>query len=329
MSSGLGEVILYQAPGGETRLEVRLEHDTVWLTQTQMVELFGRDQSVISRHIGNAFKEGELERESNMQKMHIANSDKPVEFYNLDVIISVGYRVKSRQGTRFRQWATKVLREHLTQGYTLNRQRFEQNARELEAALALVRKAAAGEALTTDQGRGLVDVVTRYAQTFLLLQRYDEGLLAEPQVASGGRLPTLADAHAALAGLKADLISRGEATQLFAQERGDAFAALLGNLDQTVFGEPAYPSVEAKAAHLLYFVIKNHPFSDGNKRSAAFLFVDFLNRNARLLDGAGNPVINDIGLAALALLVAESDPAQKETMIRLIMNMLAGATDDH
>ena len=120
------------------------------------------------------------------------------------------------------------------------------------------------------------------------------------------------------------MIARGEATQLFAQERGDAFAALLGNLDQTVFGEPAYPSVEAKAAHLLYFVIKNHPFSDGNKRSAAFLFVDFLNRNARLLDGAGNPVINDIGLAALALLVAESNPAQKETMIRLIMNMLAG-----
>lgn len=329
MSNGLGEVILYQASGGETRLEVRLEHDTVWLTQAQMVELFGRDQSVISRHIGNAFKEGELERESNMQKMHIANSDKPVEFYNLDVIISVGYRVKSQQGTRFRQWATKVLREHLTQGYTLNRQRFEQNARELEAALALVRKAAAGEALTTDQGRGLVDVVTRYAQTFLLLQRYDEGLLAEPQVVAGGRLPTLDEARTALAGLKADLVSRGDATALFAQERGDAFAALLGNLDQTVFGEPAYPSVEAKAAHLLYFVIKNHPFTDGNKRSAAFLFVDFLNRNARLLDDAGNPVINDIGLAALALLVAESDPAQKETMIRLIMNMLAGAADDH
>ena len=329
MSSGLGEVILYQAPGGETRLEVRLEHDTVWLRQEQMGQLFGRERSVITKHLRNVFAEGELDEKSNVQNLHIAGSDKSVRFYNLDVIISVGYRVKSPQGTRFRQWATKVLREHLTQGYTLNRQRFEANARELEAALALVRKAAAGEALTTDQGRGLVDVVTRYAQTFLLLQRYDEGLLAEPQGVAGGRLPTPAEAHAALAGLKADLIGRGEATPLFAQERGDAFAALLGNLDQTVFGEPAYPSVEAKAAHLLYFVIKNHPFSDGNKRSAAFLFVDFLNRNARLLDGAGNPVINDIGLAALALLVAESDPAQKETMIRLIMNMLAGAADDH
>lgn len=329
MSEGLGEVILYQTPGGETRLEVRLEQDAVWLTQAQMAALFGRDQSVISRHIGNAFKEGELERESTMQKMHTAKSDKPVELYNLDVIISVGYRVKSQQGTHFRQWATRVLREHVTRGYTLNSQRFEANARELEAALELVRKEAAGEVLTTDQGRGLVDVVTRYAQTFLLLQRYDEGLLAEPQVVMGGRLPTFAEARAALTRLKADLISRGEATQLFAQERGDAFAALLGNLDQTVFGEPAYPSVEAKAAHLLYFVIKNHPFSDGNKRSAAYLFVDFLNRNARLQDWAGNLVINDIGLAALALLVAESDPAQKEIMIRLIMNMLAGAANDH
>ena len=319
-----GEVVLYQTPSGETRLEVRMEQDTVWLRQEQMGQLFGRERSVITKHLRNVFSEGELDEKSNVQNLHIAGSDKPVRFYNLDVIISVGYRVKSPQGTRFRQWATNVLREHLTQGYTLNRQRFEANARELEAALALVRKAAAGEALTTDQGRGLVDVVTRYAQTFLLLQRYDEGLLAEPQGVAGGRLPTLAEAQAALAGLKADLISRGEATPLFAQERGDAFAALMGNLEQTVFGEPAYPSVEAKAAHLLYFVIKNHPFSDGNKRSAAFLFVDFLNRNARLLDDVGNPVINDIGLAALALLVAESDPAQKETMIRLIMNMLVG-----
>ncbi len=324
-----GEVVLYQTPSGETRLEVRLEHDTVWLRQEQMSQLFGRERSVITKHLRNVFAEGELDEKSNVQNLHIAGSDKPVRFYNLDVIISVGYRVKSPQGTRFRQWATNVLREHLTQGYTLNRQRFEQNARELEAALALVRKAAVGEALTTDQGRGLVDVIARYAQTFLLLQRYDEGLLAEPQGVAGGRLASLDESRAALARLKADLISRGEATPLFAQERGDAFAALLGNLEQTVFGEPAYPSVEAKAAHLLYFVIKNHPFSDGNKRSAAFLFVDFLNRNARLLDEAGNPVINDIGLAALALLVAESDPARKETMIRLIMNMLAGVADDH
>ncbi|MHB8454877.1 MAG: RhuM family protein [Acidiferrobacterales bacterium] len=317
----MADISIYQAENGT--VEVRLEQDTVWLRQEQMSQLFGRERSVITKHLRNVFAEGELEEESNVQNLHIAGSDKPVRFYNLDVIISVGYRVKSQQGTRFRQWATRILREHLTQGYTLNRQRLETNARELEAALLLVCKAAHSPELLADTGRGLVDIVTRYAQTFLLLQRYDEGLLTEPPEQRGGTLPTMAEARAALTRLKADLMSRDEATDLFAQERGEAFEALLGNLDQSVLGEPAYPSVEAKAAHLLYFIIKNHPFSDGNKRSGAFLFVDFLNRNARLLDGNGNPVINDIGLAALALLVAESDPAHKETMIRLIMHMLA------
>lgn len=315
-------VSFYQAENGN--LEVRLEKDTVWLRQGQMSQLFGRERSVITKHLRNVFAEDELDEKSNVQNLHIAGSDKPVKFYSLDVIISIGYRVKSQQGTRFRQWATRLLREHLTQGYTLNRQRLENNARELEAALLLVKKAVQNPELSADMGRGLVDIVSRYAQTFLLLQRYDEGLLTEPPEQHGGVLPTLDEARVALTQLKADLMARGEATDLFARERGDAFDALLGNLDQSVFGEPAYPSVEAKAAHLLYFVIKNHPFSDGNKRSGAFLFVDFLNRNGRLLDDAGQPVINDIGLAALALLVAESDPTHKETMIRLVMNMLAG-----
>ncbi len=317
----MSEISIYEATNGS--IEVRLERDTVWLSQEQMGTLFGRDRSVITKHVRNVFTEGELEEKSNVQNMHIAGSDKPVRFYNLDVIISVGYRVKSPQGTRFRQWATRILREHLTQGYTLNRQRFETNARELEAALQLVRKAACSPELQADMGRGLVDIVTRYTQTFVLLQRYDEGLLTEPTTTPGGTLFTLAEARAALAGLKADLMGRGEASTLFAQEREEAFESLLGNLDQSVFGEPAYPSVESKAAHLLYFVIKNHPFADGNKRSGAFLFVDFLNRNGRLLDPIGQPVINDIGLAALALLVAESNPSHKDTMIRLIMNMLA------
>jgi prophage maintenance system killer protein len=255
--------------------------------------------------------------------LHIAGSDKPVRFYNLDVIISVGYRVKSAQGTRFRQWATGVLREHLVRGYTLNRQRFEANARELEAALALVRKAASGEALSSDQGRGLVDVIARYTQTFLLLQRYDEGLLTEPKGVAGGDLASVDEARAAIAQLKGDLIARGEATDLFGREREAGLAALLGNLAQSVFGAPAYPTVESKAAHLLYFVIKNHPFSDGNKRIGCLLLVDFLHRNGRLVRG-GEAVINDVGLAALALLVAESRPADKDLMIRLVMNMLAG-----
>jgi prophage maintenance system killer protein len=314
------QVVIYE--GGEARVEVRLDRESVWLTQEQMSALFHRERSVITKHIRNVFAEGELDEHSNVQNLHIAGSDKPVKFYNLDVIISVGYRVKSIQGTRFRQWATRVLREHLTRGFSLDRARFERNAAELEAALQLVKKAAAGEALTLDQGRGLVDVIGRYTQTFLWLQRYDEGLLAEPQGSPGGVLPALEEARAAIARLKADLMARGEASDLFGRERGDAFAALLGNLEQTVFGESAYPTVETKAAHLLYFVIKNHPFSDGNKRTGAFLFVDFLARNGRLLRD-GQPVINDVGLAALALLVAESDAKNKDVMIRLIENMLA------
>ena len=189
--------------------------------------------------------------------------------------------------------------------------------------MGLVRKAAHSSALDLPGGRGLVDIVARYAQTFLLLQRYDEGLLSDPDVQAGGQLPSLETARSALNELKAELMGRGEATELFARDRSDGLASLLGNLDQSVFGEPAYPSIESKAAHLLYFVIKNHPFADGNKRSGAFLFVDFLHRNGRLLSSVGEPVINDVGLAALTLLVAESDPANKETMIRLIMNMLA------
>lgn len=320
------EIVIYE--GGEARVEVRVEHENVWLSLQQLADLFGRDKSVISRHLRNIFASGELDREATVAKNATVQREgerevvRDIEYFNLDVIISVGYRVNSTRATRFRQWATRVLREHLTQGYSLDRQRFEHNAAELEAALALVKKAAAGETLTAELGRGLVDVIARYTQTFLWLQRYDEGLLAVPAGSPGGVLPTLAQAHAAIARLKADLMARDEASDLFGRERGDAFAAILGNLEQTVFGEPAYPSVEAKAAHLLYFVIKNHPFSDGNKRSGAFLFVDFLARNGRLIRN-GAPVINDVGLAALALLVAESDARNKDVMIRLIENMLA------
>lgn len=321
----MSHITIYQSESGTVEVRLDKTHETVWLRQEQLSQLFGRERSVITKHVRNVFAEGELDEKSNVQNLHVANSDKPVKFYNLDVIISVGYRVKSIEGTRFRQWATHILRQHLTQGYTLNRQRFEANAHELEAALLLVKKAAQSPELQGNVGQGLVDIVSRYTQTFLLLQRYDEGLLTEPPQQSGGRLPSVQEAQQSLAQLKRDLMQKGEATDLFAKERGDGLAALLGNLDQSVFGEPAYPSVESKAAHLLYFVIKNHPFADGNKRSGAFLFVDFLHRNGRLFDATGVPVINDIGLAALALLVAESDPAHKDTLIRLVMNMLAPA----
>lgn len=326
-------IVIYDT--ADQAVEVRLDaaRDTVWLTQEQMTAIFDVQKAAISKHLKNIYQDGELEREGTVSKMETVRAEgkrqvvRQIEHYNLDTIISVGYRVNSRRAVSFRRWATRILREHLTQGWTLNQQRFETNARELEAALALVRKAAQSPALDTQSGRGLVDIVSRYAQTFLLLQRYDEGLLTEPDAQPGGMLPTSDEARAALDKLKRELMARGEATDLFARDRGDGLASLLGNLDQTVFGEPAYPSVEAKAAHLLYFVIKNHPFSDGNKRSAAFLFVDFLYRNGRLLAANGEPVINDVGLAALTLLVAESDPANKDVMIRLVMNMLAEPAD--
>lgn len=320
----MSEIAIFESANGD--IQVQLEKETVWLSLDQMSHLFGRDKSTISRHVNNVFKEGELLRPAVVAKNATTAADGKVyqvEYFNLDVIISIGYRVKSQQGVQFRQWATRILNQHLTQGYTLNQQRFEQNAKELEAALSLIRKAAASPDLLTDTGRGLVEIVGRYTQTFLWLQRYDEGLLNEPQGQPGGKLPSFQEASDSLEKLKRNLMEKGEATELFAKPRGDGLAALLGNLDQSVFGEPAYPSVQSKAAHLLYFVVKNHPFADGNKRSGAFLFVDFLHRNNYLLNKQGEPIINDTGLAALTLLVAESAPAQKETLIRLIMNMLA------
>ena len=319
---------IYQAQDGTTQVEVRFENDTVWLSQAQMAMLFGKDIRTINEHITNIFDDEELEKEPTIRKFRIVRQEgkrqvnREIEHYDLDMIISVGYRVKSKQGISFRRWATARLKEYLTQGYTINQKRLQQNAHELEQALALIQKTANSSELTLESGRGLVDIVSRYTHTFLWLQQYDEGLLTEPQTQQGGTLPTYAEACSALAELKLQLMAKGEASDLFGRERDNGLSAILGNLDQSVFGEPAYPSIEAKAAHLLYFVVKNHPFSDGNKRSGAFLFVDFLHRNGRLLDHNGYPVINDTGLTALTLLVAESDPKQKETLIRLIMHML-------
>ncbi len=321
-----GQIEIYQAEDGQTEIQVRLEEDTLWLSQAQMVELFGVNKSGISRHIKNIFKSGELIRDSVVAKFATTAADQKtyqVEYFNLDAIISVGYRVNSIKGTRFRIWATQRLKEYLVQGYSVNRKRFQQNAEELQQALNLIRKAAQAPELASDMGRGLIDIMGRYTQTFLWLQQYDEGLLKDPKGQTGGVLPTPDKAMASLMELKGQLMGRDEASDFFARSsKPDSLAGIFGNLDQTVFGEPAYPTIESKAAHLLYFVVKNHPFIDGNKRSGAFLFVDFLHRNGRLLDTAGQPVINDTGLAALTLLVAESAPNQKDTIIKLIMNLL-------
>jgi len=330
MKNDKNVIQIYQSADGQTQIDVRFEQDTIWLSQAQMAELFEKDSDTISLHLKNIYESEELDQQATTEESSVVRQEgkrkvkRTIKFYNLDAIISVGYRVNSIKGTQFRIWATQRLHEYLTKGYTLNQQRFEQNAQELEAALSLIKKTAQSHAVTAEVGTGLVEIVSRYTQTFLWLQRYDEGLLNEPQGQAGGALQTETEAKQALESLKVNLIQRGEATDLFAKERSDGLSSILGNLEQTVFGEPAYPSIESKAAHLLYFIVKNHPFTDGNKRSGAFLFVDFLHRNKRLLDEKNQPVINDTGLAALTLLVAESAPDQKETLIRLIMNMLAG-----
>ncbi|GEM_PF-612084 len=240
------ELVIFQEAGQPVEVRLDAGRDTVWMTQRQMAGLFETSNDNISLHLKNIFADGELAEAATTEDSSVVRQEgkrqvsRVVKHYNLDAIISVGYRVSSKRAVSFRQWATRLLREHLTQGYTLNRQRFEANALELEAALQLVRKAAQSPELLSDTGRGLVDIVTRYAQTFLLLQRYDEGLLTDPPTIAGGALPTLDEARQALARLKAELMARGEATELFALERGDGLAGLLGNLDQTVFGEPAY-----------------------------------------------------------------------------------------
>lgn len=322
------QVEVFQNEDGSLQLAVQVQQESIWLSQSQLAELFKTSTDNISLHLKNIYQSGELDENATTEDYSVVRQEgkrqvkRKLKHYNLDAIISVGYRVNSTQATRFRQWATKTLKQHLLKGYTLNQERLAQNATELNNALQLVKRIAVLPQ-NSEFGAGLVDIIASYTQTFLWLQQYDEGLLNSPKGELGGALTPLNDAKIAITQLKQSLMNKGEATKLFAQERDDGLAAIWGALDQTVFGEPAYPSVESKAAHLLYFVVKNHPFSDGNKRTAAFLFVDFLNRNQRLLNEYYQPVINDTGLAAITLLVAESNPKEKDTIIRLIENLLS------
>lgn len=318
-----GEVIIYKAAGGDVQLDVRLERDTVWLTQAQMSKLFGRERSVLTKHLRNVFSEGELDRKSNVQNLHIANSDKPVAFYNLNVIISVGYRVKSRQGTRFRQWATRTLRDHLVQGYTLNQKRLaERGLTEARQTLDLLARTLQNQALVDDTGRAVLDLIVGYADTWRLLLEYDEGKLGAPS--SGHPARGVLDyprAKVAIGEFKRELAARDAVSPLFANERGEALQGILGSIEQTMFGEPLYRSLEEKAANLLYFLIKDHPFSDGNKRIGSFLFVLYLQQEAV------SHHLNPQALTALALLIAESPPSNKDLMIRLILNLLKSERD--
>jgi len=317
------QIQIFTSSDGLAKLEVALDHDTVWLNQSQMCELFGRDQSVISRHVRNVFKEGELESESNMQKMHIAGSDKPVALYSLDVIISVGYRVKSQRGVQFRQWATRTLKDHLVQGYTLNQQRLTERGIQFEQAVNLLSRTLTNQGLVSNEGEAVSRVISDYARSWSLLQGYDDQQLGEIAVQQAEmRSLVLSEALAAISDLKQTLIAKGEATELFGQLRGDGLASALATIEQG-FGEDLfYPNVASRGAHLLYFVIKNHPLADGNKRCGSFLFLWYLRRNQHLLARPVEDLINDNTLVALALLVAESLPDQKTLMIRLIAHFV-------
>jgi len=304
----VSDIVIFEEGAGP--VEVRLEGETVWLSQKQMAELFGKDLRTISEHIGNVYEEGELGREATIRKFRIVRQEgnrqvrRAIDHYNLDVIISVGYRVKSQRGVRFRQWATRVLREHLTQGYSLNEHRLaRQGLAELQQAVELLGQTLTRQELVSDIGQEVVGLILGYARTWRLLQDYDEGALGVPPGARPAHgVLGVGEARRALDALAGELRDRGEASDLFARDRDDGLAAILGNLEQSMFGEPLYGTREERAAHLLYFVIKNHPFSDGNKRSGAFLFLLYLRQEGMRL------TLNEQGLTALTLLIAESDP---------------------
>ncbi|WP_301619113.1 virulence protein RhuM/Fic/DOC family protein [Stutzerimonas stutzeri] len=316
------QIQLFTSADGQAQLQVALEHETVWLSLQQLTELFGRDKSVISRHLKNIFDSNELQREAVVAKKATTAADGKtyqVEYFNLDAIISVGYRVSSVRATQFRQWATGVLKQHLVEGYTLNQRRLAERGIEFEQAVSLLSRTLANQQLVNDQGRAVLQVIGDYARSWSLLQGYDEqSLLEQSAHQTDMRALAMDDVLAAIAQLKATLIAKGEATELFGQLRGDGLASAIATIEQGFADEWFYPNVASRAAHLLYFVIKNHPLADGNKRSGSFLFLWYLQLNQHLLARPVEQLINDNTLVALALLVAESLPEQKELMVRLV-----------
>ncbi len=315
---------------GQILLPVQVEAESIWLTQKQMAELFEKSVKTISEHIGNIYKEGELQRNATVRKFRIVQIEgdreveRDIDHYNLDVVISVGYRVKSKRGTKFRIWATKVLKKYIICGYALDKERLQrQKLAELDATLQLIRQAVASRDLGVEEVRGFVEIIGTYAKSWALLQGYDEQTLQEVVRTKEQRfILDYDEAKAAIAALKRELIRKGEASELFGREKAGEFRGNLLAIYQSFGGEELLPSIEQKAAHLLYYIVKGHPFSDGNKRIGAYLFVLFLHKNGILYRSNGEPLINDNALAALTLLVATSHPSQKEIIIRLIMNML-------
>ncbi|NTU46674.1 hypothetical protein HGA88_03530 [Candidatus Roizmanbacteria bacterium] len=324
-----GEIILYKTLDGTTALDVHLEDETVWLSLDQISQLFSRDKSVISRHIKNIFSDRELERDSVVANFATTASDGKiyqVDYYNLDLILSVGYRVSSKQATQFRIWATQTLKEYLVKGFVVNQRRLAQTGlTEFEETLTLFRQTLQKKELTSVESKGLLDVITTYANTWLLLQRYDEGTLNQGITATKSEhFFNFEFARNEIQRLKQNLIQNNTSTNIFGNERGEMLQGIIANLYQTYGGIELYPTIEEKASHLLYFVIKDHPFSDGNKRIGSFLFILFLVKNEYLYMPSGERKFNDNALVALALLIAESKPSQKETMILLIKHLVQG-----
>ena len=322
-----GKIAVYEAPDGEVRVDVRFDRETVWLTRQQMAELFGRDRSVVARHVRNVFEEGELDPGATCAKFARVQSEggraisRELDHYNLDVIVSVGYRVKSPRGTQFRIWATRILRDHLAHGYTMNERRLgERGLDEAREALDLLARTLRNGALADDTD--VPDLIAGYAETWRLLLEYDEDRLEMPAGArpANGALD-LGRAVGAIETFKRDLVARGEASPLFGNRRDNVLEAILGNVEQTMFGEPLYRSREEKAAHLLYFIVKDRPFTHGNKRIGSLLFLLYLTqeRMTRRPDPRA--------LTALTLLIAGSAPACKDLMIRLVVNLLAEPAD--
>lgn len=302
------EIVLFETEDKKISLNVPVEEETVWLTQSQMVELFQRDVSVISRHIRNIFKEEELEEKSNLHFLQIANSDKPVAFYSLDVIISVGYRVKSQRGVEFRRWANSVLKQYILQGYAINQRRIQQ----LGEVIRIMKRTE--NELDSKQ---ILSVIERYNNALDLLDAYDHQTMKRPKGNKTSYVLTYEECVDVIQSMRF-----GDESDLFGREKDDSFKGSIGNIYQSFGGSDVYESLEEKAANLLYFVTKNHSFYDGNKRIAATMFLYFLDKNDALFY-EGQKRIEDAALVALTIMIAESRAEEKDIMVSVVMNCIS------
>lgn len=325
------ELTIYTGEAGEVEINFDFEEETVWLSSYQIAEIYGKERSTIQRHIKNIYSTGELDegwtcvKNAQVQKEGERLVNREISLYNLDIILAVGYRVNSKKATEFRKWATQVLRKYLLNGYALNQQRLkEKGLSELEQTLNFIKKNIENLTLSTDEAWGLLDIIAKYANSWILLQKYDEDQLPQQWETLDLIYKLQAqEAYVALSQLKTDLLAKNEATELFAQAREKhVLEGIFWNIYQTFWGKELYPSIEEKAAHLLYFIVKDHPFADGNKRSWAFLFILFLAKNHLLFDQYGERKINDRALVAITLLIAQSNPKDKELMVKLILNLI-------